>query len=130
MRSGRGSSNIDLFVGKNMQVSKPLMTDGYWNSASDHGAITTTLKPGNGRLRREITGSTRSMANPESVLLAAKHYEEHLPPVSKRFSEILSVQKLEDTYKKVTTLELRKIRIALTVLSCILELDCFTALES
>ena len=32
--------------------------------------------------------------------------------------------------KKVTNLELRKIRIALTVLSCIPKLDCFTALES
>ena len=31
--------------------------------------------------------------------------------------------------KKVTNLELRKIRIALTVLSSIPELDCFTALE-
>ena len=84
-----------------MQVSKQLMTDGYWNSAIDHGAITTTLKPGNGRLQREVTVSTRSTANPENVLLAAKHYEEHLPPVSKRFSEILSVQELEDTYKEL-----------------------------
>ena len=32
--------------------------------------------------------------------------------------------------KKVSNLELRKIRIALTVLSSIPELDCFTALES
>ena len=32
--------------------------------------------------------------------------------------------------KKMTNLELRKIRIALTVLSSIPELDCFTALES
>ena len=68
------------------------MTDGYWNSASDHGAITTTIKPGNGRLRREETVSTRSMANPENALLAAKHYEEHLPAVSKRFTQISSVQ--------------------------------------
>ena len=30
-RSGRVSSNIDLFVCRNVQVSKPLMTDGYWN---------------------------------------------------------------------------------------------------
>ena len=100
-RSGRGSSNIDLFVCKNTQVSKPLMTDGYWNSASDHGAITTTLKPGNGRLRREVTISTRSMANPEHALLAAKHYEEYLPPVSKRFTQTSSVQELKDTYKEL-----------------------------
>ena len=39
------------------------------------------------------------MANPENVLLAAKHYEEHIPPVSQRFSQISSVQELEDTYK-------------------------------
>ena len=52
------------------------MTDGYWNSAIDHGAIWATLKTGNGRLRREITVYIRSMANPENVLLAAKHYEE------------------------------------------------------
>ena len=32
--------------------------------------------------------------------------------------------------KKVTNVELRKIRIALTVLSSIPELDCFTVLES
>ena len=32
--------------------------------------------------------------------------------------------------KKVTNLELRKMRIALTVLSSIPELDCFTALDS
>ena len=57
------------------------MTDGHWNLASDHGAITTTLKPGNGRLRREVTVSTRSMANPENARLAAERYEEHLPPV-------------------------------------------------
>ena len=30
-RSGRGTSNIDLFVCKNIQISKPLMTGGYWN---------------------------------------------------------------------------------------------------
>ena len=97
-RSGRGTSNIDLFVCKNIQVSKQLMTVGHWNSASDHGAITTTLKPGNGRRRREVVVSTtRSMANPENALLAAKQYEEHLPPVSKRFTQISSVQELEDT---------------------------------
>ena len=106
-RSGRGSSNIDLFVCKNIQVSKPLMTDGHWNPASDHGAITTTLKPGNGRLRREVTVSTRSMANPENALLAAKHCEEHLPPVSKRFTQISSVQELEDTYKELKAVMLK-----------------------
>ena len=105
--SCRRSSNIDLFVCNNIQVSKPLMTDGYWNSASDHGAITTTLKLVNGRLRREITVSTRSMANPENVLPAAKHYEEHLPPVSKRFSEISSVQELEDVYKELKAVMLK-----------------------
>ena len=77
------------------------MTYGYWNSAGDYGAITTTQKAGNCRLRRELTVSTRSMANSEDVLRAAKHYEEHLPPVSKRFSEISPVQELEDTYKEL-----------------------------
>ena len=83
------------------------MTDGYRNSASDHGAITTTLKHGNGRQRCEITVSTRSMANPENVLLAAEHYEEHLPLVSKRFSETSSVQELEDTYKELKAVMLK-----------------------
>ena len=106
-RSGRGTNNIDLFVCKNVQVSKPLMTDGYWNSASDHSTITTTLKPGNGRLRREATVATRSIANPENALLAAKHYEEHLPPVSKRFIQISSVQEIEDTYKELKAVMLK-----------------------
>ena len=47
------------------------------------------------------------MANPENVLLGAKHYEEHLPPVSKRFSEISSVQELEDTYKELKAVMLK-----------------------
>ena len=47
------------------------------------------------------------MANPENVLLAAKHHEEHLLPVSKRFSEISSTQELEDAYKELKAVMLK-----------------------
>ena len=47
------------------------------------------------------------MANPENALLAAKHYEEHLPPVSTRFTQISSVQELEDTYKELKAVMLK-----------------------
>ena len=79
----------------------------YWNSASDHGATATALKPGNGRVRREITVSTRSVANTENVLRAAKHYEEHLLPVSMCFSETSSVRELEDTCKELEAVMLK-----------------------
>ena len=36
-----------------------------------------------------------------------KHYEEHLPPVSQSFSQISSVQGLEDIYKELKAVMLK-----------------------
>ena len=90
-------------------------------------------------MRRPVPTSTR--LPPALPLKSMKHRalvcRWHLGvfPVHYRYLSSIGLHMYLDdlrslSLKKVTNLELRKIRIALTVLSCIPEPDCFSALES
>ena len=89
-------------------------------------------------MRRPVPISTRlppglQLKSMKHRVLACRWHLGVLPLQYRYLSSIGLHIHLDDlrsfSQKKVTNLELRKIRIALTELSSIPELDCFTALE-
>ena len=103
-------------------------------------SVTQTMRERSSRnMRRPVPTSTRlppglQLKSMKHRALACRGHRGVFPVHYRYLSSIGLHMHLDDlrslSQKKVTNLELRKMRIALTVLSSIPELDCFNALES